>query len=151
MEILAQKMRGASRAHIMYIIMGVIFITGATVVLVKFIPVLETFITALLPMGLIFGLGVYNIITGVRTFIRVKNTPDCITLNGGQVDLGNGLIVNLKDIVSVECRREKSKHGSYNWGTLTVQLEDQKIIYYNYDDVQYSRDRMMQLITQAKG
>lgn len=150
MEVLAQKKRGAPWSYIMFIIMGVICIVASTVVLVKFIPILETFITALLPMGIIFALGVYYIVTGIRILVRVRNTPDSITLSGSQVDLGNGLIVNLKDIVRVDYKQDRAKHSVYSWGTLTVQLEDQKITYYYYDDVQYARDRMMLLISQAK-
>lgn len=150
MEILAEKKRKVAWMYVLLIVLGVLVIAMAAIMLVISLSFIGTtgriFI---IPAVLITGLGVASIVIGIVTLVRIERTPDRITLNGNQVDLGNGLIVNISQITRVDYREARSLYTTYRWGILTVYLENQKINYYYMADVQYARDRMMQLIWQA--
>ena len=103
-----------------------------------------------LPFLALFGLVIFAIVKSAIAIFRIKRTPNQITLNGNQVDLGNGLTVNLTQIMRVDYREERTRYYTHRWGTLTIYLESQKVTYYYYDDVQHARDRIMQLVWQSK-
>lgn len=147
MEILAQKKRGLPWVYIMLLIFGVITMVSAVLNFLSYLSIIDRQETeSIIISFMLFAVGIGFIISGCIYYMRVKRTPDQITLNGNQVDLGNGLIVHIGQITSVDYRIEDRS----GWGTFTVYLKDQKVTYYHYDDVQHARDRMTQLIWQSK-
>lgn len=151
MEILAQKKQGKPWQYIVFVVMGVFCLVVTTIMFVAYLSLIgRRIVYVILPLLMMVALGIAFIVIGIISSARVKKTPDCITLNGNQVDLGNGLTVSLSQITRVDYREARARYYTYRWGTLTVYLENQKIDYYYYDDVQYARDRIMQMIWQAK-
>ena len=148
MEIIAQKKRGLSAELVTSFIVGAVFLAAAVVVGFTFKDA-ETYQLILLIVIFAFT-GAWSIGLSIYNYLRIRKTPDCITLNGNQVDLGNGLIVNIRQITDVDYRESRARYRSYSWGTLTVYLENQKINYYYIADVRHARDRIMQLIWLAK-
>ena len=148
MEILAQKKHGLPWIYLIFIVFGVISIVAAVLMFLSYFSIIhwqetETLITPIL----ILIVSIHLVGVGCIYYIRIKRTPDQITLNGTQVDLGNGLIVNVSKLEKVDYREH---NNSNRWGTLTIYLENQKITYYYYNDVQHARDRMTQLIWESK-
>lgn len=147
MEILAQKKRGLPWVYIMFLIFGVITMVSAVLNFLSYLSIIDRQETESIIISImLFAVGIGFIVSGCIYILRVKRTPDNITLNGNQVDFGNGLIVNLSQLTSVDYRIEDRS----GWGTFTVYLKDQKVTYYYYDDVQRARDRIMQLVWQSK-
>lgn len=148
MEILAQKQRGLLAQYIIATIL-VAFIIGFEIIMLTF-----DFQSEGLPVFILWPViilaAVYIAITAVCVVscVRIKKTPDRITLDGNRIDLGNGLIVNLSQIENVDYREARNRYRQ-RWGTLTVYLQNQKIVYYYMADVQRARDRIMQLVWQT--
>lgn len=151
MEILAQKKHGAPWQYIILFIIGAVSLIVATQLFIWFLSLLRRYIVFMvLPLLALFGLVIFAIVMSTISIRRIKRTPNQITLNGNQVDLGNGLTVNLTQIMRVDYREARARYYTHRWGTLTIYLENQKVTYYYYDDVQRARDRIMQLVWQSK-
>lgn len=148
MEILAKKQRGLTWQYVFTTVMGVIFMCFEIAIVAKGLRSTGK-IEFILPILFITAVGIVIIVTGVVTCLRIKKTPDCITLNGTQVDLGNGLIVHLSQIENVDYRESRGRYNRMRWGKLTIYVENQKIDYYYMADVQHARDRIMQLKNKA--
>ena len=147
MEILAQKKHGLPWVYLMLFIFGVIIMVSAVLNFLSYLSIIDRQETESIIISImLFAMGICFIVSGCIHILRVKRTPDCITLNGTQVDLGNGLIVNTSQITSVDYRIVDRS----GWGTLNIYLNNQKITYYYYDDVQHARDRMTQFIWESK-
>lgn len=149
MEILAEKKHGLPWFYISYIIIGAFCLALAIVMFIVFLCTIGEIISVL-PLLLVVAVGIFSIVIGTISLLRIKRSPDCIMLNGNQVDLGNGYIVNINQITDVDYREARARYSTYRWGTLTVYVDGQKIDYHYIDDVRHARDRMMQLIWQAK-
>lgn len=151
MELLAHKKHGAPWQYIILLIIGAVSLIVATQLFIWFLSLLRRYIVFMvLPFLALFGLVIFAIVKSAIAIFRIKRTPNQITLNGNQVDLGNGLAVNLTQIMRVNYREERTRYYTHRWGTLTIYLESQKVTYYYYDDVQHARDRIMQLVWQSK-
>lgn len=152
MEILAEKKSGLAPSYIINPIIGAILICASIadfVVGLRYatdIPLVSVILS-----GISLGvLGIAVIVLNIISFVRIKRSPDCITLNGNQVDLGNGYIVNINQITDVDYREARARYSTLSWGTLTVYVENQKLNYYYIENVRHARDRIMQFILQSK-
>lgn len=151
MEILAQKKQGSPWQNVTLIIAGVFSILAATAIAVLLLTLMDnTLLPVLFSIIMLVAVGVFLITVNAIAIHRIKRTPNCITLNGNQVDLGNGLTVNVSQITDVDCRESRARYYSFTWGTLYVYLGNQKLEYYYVENVRHSRDMIMQLILQTK-
>lgn len=151
MEILAQKKRGTAWPYVIFIIIGAFSLTSAAGMFIAFLSFMGR--QAVIPAASLITLvvaGIFLIIFGIVFLLRIKRSPDCITLSGNQVDLGNGLIVSIRQITDVDYREDRARYRTYSWGTLTVYLENQKLNYYFIADVRHARDKIMDLILKSK-
>lgn len=151
MEILAQKKRGLAAAYILNPIIGAFLIIIAVVNFIVGLRFSDTPVASIIVFGVLFiVMGIAIIVITAVSLMRVKKSPDCITLNGNQVDLGNGYIVNINQITDVDYREARARYSTLSWGTLTVYVENQKLNYYYIENVRHARDRIMQFILQSK-
>lgn len=151
MEVLAKKKHGLPWMYLIFVILGAFCLIVATAMFIAFLSFMGVQgLIAALPLIMLVAVGIFLIVLGIISLLRIKRTPDCITLCGNRVDLGNGLTVDISQITRVDYREARARYSTYRWGTLTVYLENQKIDYCYYEDVQYSRDKILQLMLQSK-
>ena len=82
--------------------------------------------------------------------VWVKRTPDQITYENGKVDFGNGYVAPAANITNVEYRQARARGWHYQWGKLTVYVDDQVFVYRYIADVEEAHNRIINLMLNAK-
>ena len=151
MEIIAQRRRGAlaiclTPAILIWIFTAILI----PVTLLGIAPEDSYIVDIILPIVILSVICLFVTAVSIYQLLLLRKSPDRITLDGSQVDLGNGYIVKVKQILNVEYRMAATRFGRSGWGTLTVYLENQKLNYYYISNVQQSRDRLMELVLKSR-
>lgn len=143
MEILAQKKRGLIP----------LYSFCAIIVTAVFASMFITYLHSAMP-AIILALTLIGGVTGdvmcIVICVWVIRTPAQITYENGKVDFGNGYVAPAENIAKVEYRQARARGWHYQWGKLTVYVDDQVFVYRYIADVEEAHNRIINVMLEAK-
>lgn len=143
MEIIAQKKRGLVPLYSFSAILSTAIFAA------MFIAELHsTAAVAILPIIVIGGI-VCDVIC-IVICVWVIRTPNRITYENGKVNFGNGYEAPAENITKVEYRQARARGWHYQWGKLTIYVDDRVFVYRYIADVEEAHNRIINVMIEAK-
>lgn len=153
MEIIAERKKGAANLFIACIATGVFCCAFVIFIAVMYFTG-QTEIEALAAGGsMMLIVGIVFLVAGILLLRRLRYIPQRIVLEGNLLDFGNGLICTADKIEDVTCREYKGNRNSthrFSYGTLTVKVNGQEIVYEFIANVERAYSRLTELVLKAK-
>lgn len=152
MEIIAERKKGAGSIFVACIAVGV-FCFAFVILIGVMYAIGETELDALIAGGIMFFIvGVAFLVVGILLLRRLRNLPQRIVLEGNLLDFGNGLICTADKIENVTYHEYKNSRGMhrFSYGTLTVYVNGEKIVYEFIANVEQAHNQLIQLMLESK-
>lgn len=150
--VIAERKKGASGLFIGCIITGA-FCCAFVILIGVMYAIGETEFDALIAGGILFLIvGVVFLVVGIILLRRLRNLPQRIVLEGNLLDFGNGLICTADKIENVTYHEYKNSRGMhrFSYGTLTIYVNGEKIVYEFIANVEQAHNQLIQLMLESK-
>lgn len=149
--VIAERKKGASGMFIACIAVGVFCLAFVILIGVMY-AIGETELDALIAGGIMFFIvGVAFLVVGILLLRRLRRLPQRIVLEGNLLDFGNGLICTADKIENVTYHEYKNNRGMhrFSYGTLTVYVNGEKIVYEFIANVERAHNLLIELMREA--